>query len=91
MVRRSFCASYFSGRLLDFERVPVLSLMVAFGTLIAVFNFKDLAGATTARADRGMAGACSLAEKPGGISSSWSVFPANSICIGWKARSSSSR
>lgn len=32
----------FSGRLLDFERVPVLSLIVALGTLIAVFNFKDL-------------------------------------------------
>ncbi len=31
----------FSGRLLDFGRVPVLSLMVALGTLIAAFNFKD--------------------------------------------------
>ncbi len=31
----------FSGRLFDFERVPVLSLMVALGTLLAVFNLKD--------------------------------------------------
>jgi len=31
----------FSGRLLDFGRLPVLSLMVALGTLIAAFNFKD--------------------------------------------------
>ena len=31
----------FSGRLLDFGRVPVLSLMAALGTLIAAFNLKD--------------------------------------------------
>lgn len=31
----------FSGRLLDFERFPVLSLMVALGALIAAFNLKD--------------------------------------------------
>jgi hypothetical protein len=31
----------FSGRLFDFGRLPVLSLMVALGTLIAAFNFKD--------------------------------------------------
>jgi hypothetical protein len=31
----------FSGRLLDFGRLPVLSLMVALGALIAAFNFKD--------------------------------------------------
>ncbi len=32
----------FSGRLLDFDRFPVLSLMVALGTLVAVFNLKDV-------------------------------------------------
>jgi hypothetical protein len=31
----------FSGRLFDFERIPVLSLMVALGTLIAAFDLKD--------------------------------------------------
>ncbi|HZZ09045.1 MAG TPA: hypothetical protein VFE43_10910 [Candidatus Binataceae bacterium] len=31
----------FSGRLLDFGRLPMLSLMVALGTFIAAFNFKD--------------------------------------------------
>ena len=34
-------AQLFSGRLLDFERFPVLSLMVALGALIAAFNLKD--------------------------------------------------
>src|SRR5260370_1761963 len=31
----------FSGRLLDYERLPVLSLMVALGTLVAAINYKD--------------------------------------------------
>jgi uncharacterized membrane protein len=31
----------FSGRLLDFGRAPVLSLMVALGTLVAAFNLRD--------------------------------------------------
>ena len=31
----------FSGRLLDFGRLPVLSAMVALGTFIAALNFKD--------------------------------------------------
>jgi hypothetical protein len=31
----------FSGRLLDFGRLPMLSLMVALGALIAAFNYKD--------------------------------------------------
>jgi uncharacterized membrane protein len=31
----------FSGRLLDFDRFPMLSLMLAIGTLVAAFNLKD--------------------------------------------------
>src|SRR5882757_3123750 len=31
----------FSGRLLDYGRLPVLSLMVALGTLVAAINFND--------------------------------------------------
>jgi hypothetical protein len=31
----------FSGRLLDFERLPVLSLMVALGAVVAAVNLKD--------------------------------------------------